>query len=385
VTLRVVVAPQAFKGSLDADLVARAIADGLRAVWPDASIERIPVADGGEGTVRALVASTRGEYREAVVRDPIGRPVRAVWGVIDDGATAVVEMAAASGLPLLEPHERDALRASSYGTGELLLAAARAGVTRIIVGIGGSATNDGGAGMLRALGLRFVDERGVDVGDGGAALSRVARIEGELDPAIRRITVLVATDVRNVLTGPRGASAVFGPQKGAAPDDVRVLDAALSHFADVAAARMGTDLRDEPGAGAAGGTGFALRAFVGATLQSGAELVLEAARFDERIRGADLCVTGEGRLDEQSVFGKASVTVARHASRHGVRVVAVVGGLGAGFERALDEGIAAVETIATGPADLETLQREAAERIRAAAQRLARAVQVGREVGTVSM
>ena len=382
--LRIVVAPQAFKGSLAADGVAEAIANGLRDVWPDAAIDLIPVADGGEGTVRALVEATRGEYRESAVRDPLGRTVRARWGIIDDGATAVVEMAAASGLPLLAERERDPLRASSFGTGELLREAARSGARRVIVGLGGSATNDGGAGILRALGLRFVDEAGADVGEGGAALARVHRIEGDVDGAIKGVEILAASDVRNPLTGAEGASAVFGPQKGATPDDVAVLDRALTRFADVVARHTGRDVRDEAGAGAAGGAGFALRAVLGAEIRSGAELVLEAARFDARVAHADLCVTGEGRIDGQSAFGKASVTVARHARRARVPVIAVVGSLGSGYERALAEGIAVAEPLATGPADLPTLMRDAAALIRAAAARAARAVQVGRELGTVS-
>ena len=224
---------------------------------------------------------------------------------------------------------------------------------------------------------------GKDVGEGGAALDRVARIEGEIAPALKQVEILVASDVRNPLTGDSGASAVFGPQKGASAHDVRALDRALSHFADVVARRIGRDVRNEPGTGAAGGMGFALRAFLAAEIRSGAELVLEAARFDERLVGAALCLTGEGRLDEQSMFGKASVTVARHARRAAVPVVAVVGSLGPGYERALGEGIAAVESLATEATDLETLMREGKTRIRAAAERLARAVQVGRQLGTV--
>jgi len=382
-SLRIVVAPQAFKGSADAHEAAAAIAAGLRSVWPEADIDLIPIADGGEGTVRALVEATGGTYRTTEVRGPLGRLVQASWGLIDGGATAVIEMAAASGLPLLADRDRDALRASSYGTGQLILAATDAGARRILIGLGGSATNDAGTGMLRAFGLRFRDAAGTDIGEGGAALERVAWIDGTIAPALQRVEILVASDVRNPLTGDSGASAVFGPQKGASADDVRVLDHALSHFADVVARHSGRDLREEPGAGAAGGMGFALRALLGAQIRSGAELVLDAARFDERLRGAALCVTGEGRLDEQSVFGKASVTAARHARRAGVPVVAVVGSLGPGYERALDEGIAAVESLATGSSDLETLMRDGSARIRAAAERLARAVQVGRQLGSV--
>jgi glycerate kinase len=253
--VRVVVAPQAFKGSVAAHDVATAIAEGLHAVWPNASIDRIAVADGGEGTVRALVESTGGSYGESEVRDPLGRPIRARWGRIDGGSTAVVEMAAASGLPLLTEAERDPLRATSFGTGELILDAARSGARRIVVGLGGSATNDAGAGLLRALGLRLLDGAGEEVGEGGLALARVARIAGRLDPALDGVELLAASDVRNPLVGPDGASAVFGPQKGATPSDVRRLDEALARFADVVARTTRRDLRDEPGTGAAGGAG----------------------------------------------------------------------------------------------------------------------------------
>jgi glycerate kinase len=295
----------------------------------------------------------------------------------------VIEIAAASGLTLLEERERDARITSSFGTGELLREAARGGVRRAIVGLGGSATNDGGAGILRALGLRFVDAAGAEVGEGGAALARLARIEGEIDPDVKRLEVLVASDVRNPLTGSEGASAVFGPQKGASPHDVGELDRALDHFADLVARRVGRDVRATPGAGAAGGAGFALLAFLDARIRSGADLVLDAADFDTRISKASLCVTGEGRLDAQSAFGKASVTVARRARRARVPVVAVVGSLGDGYERALAEGIAFAEPIATGATDLATLMRDAHALVRDAATRVARAVQVGRELGNV--
>lgn len=379
----IAIAPQAFKGSADAHEVAQAIAEGLGRVWPDARYELIPVADGGEGTVRALVEATRGEYRVARVRDPLGRPIDARWGLIDGGRTAIIEMAAASGLPLLRPEERDPLRTSTYGTGELMLAAARSGARRLIIGIGGSATNEGGAGMLAALGLRLFDAAGGELEPRGAALVRLERIEGELDPAVRGVEILVASDVRNPLVGPEGASAVFGPQKGANPDAVRQLDRALTRFADVVARRVGGDRRDAPGAGAAGGLGFALVALLGAEIRSGAELVLDVARFDERVRGASLCVTGEGRLDGQSLYGKATMTVARRCARQGVPAVAVVGSLGPGYERCLAEGLRAVETLAVGPTDLATLMRDWRSLVAGAAERLARTMQVGRENSTI--
>ena len=383
VMTRVVIAPQAFKGCADAHDVADAIADGFGRAWPDAVLDRIPVADGGEGTVRALVEATGGEYRVARVRDPLGRPVDARWGVIDRGRTAVVEMAAASGLPLLRTSERDPLHASSYGTGELIRAAAQSGVRHIIVGVGGSATNDGGAGMARALGLSLLDAHGAALPEGGAALADLARIEGTLAPVLRGVEIVVASDVRNPLLGPEGASAVFGPQKGASADGVRLLDAALGRFADVVAGLVGKDARAEPGAGAAGGVGFALLAFCGARIQSGAELVLDVARFDARVRGAALCVTGEGRLDGQSLYGKATIAVARRARAQGVATAAIVGSIGFGYERAWSEGIAAIEPIATGPADLDALMREWRPFVTAAAERLARAVHLGRLLGSV--
>lgn len=380
---RVVVAPQAFKGSADAHEVADAIAEGLERVWPGGVVDRIGVADGGEGTVRALVEAKRGEYRDTVVRDPLGRRVAARWGVIDDRRTAVVEMAASSGLPLLAAGERDARRASSYGTGELIREAARSGARRLIVGVGGSATNDGGAGMLRALGLRFLDREGRDLDEGGATLARLATITGEVDAAIAHVDILVASDVRNPLCGPDGASAVFGPQKGASPEDVRTLDAALAHYADVVARRVGRDRRDEPGAGAAGGVGFALLAVLGARVRSGAELVLDACDFGARLAGATLCVTGEGRLDEQTALGKASGAVARRARAAGVPAAAIVGSLGPGYERAFELGFVAIEPIAVGPATLEELMTGWRPLVVAAAERLARALQGGRQMARV--
>lgn len=383
VPLRIVVAPQAFKGSADAHEVARAIASGMREVWPDADFDLVPVADGGEGTVRALVEATGGEYRSTRARDPLLRPVEARWGLVDGGRTAVIEMAAASGLPLLERGERDPLVTSTAGTGDLIVAAARSGARRIVVGIGGSATNDGGAGMLRALGLRFLDAAGRELPEGGAALAALDKILGDVDPSLAGVELLVASDVRNPLLGPTGASAVFGPQKGADTRGVKRLDAALTRFADVVARRVGRDLRDEPGAGAAGGLGFALIALLGARLRSGAELVLDAARFDERLRGASLCVTGEGRLDGQSLFGKASMAVVKRARANGVPAVAVVGSLGPGYEDVWAAGLVAVESIAQGPVDLGTLVEAWEPLVRTAAARLARAMQAGRELGSV--
>ena len=316
------------------------MARGVRRAWPDATVEEIPLADGGEGTVRALVSATKGTFRRTRVHDPLGREIEADWGLLGDGTTAVVEMAAASGLPLLDPAERDPRVTSTRGTGELILAAAASGAHRIVVGIGGSATNDGGAGMARAFGYRFLDEHGDDLAEGGAALRRLARIDGQTDMRLVRVSVEAACDVRNPLLGPEGASAVYGPQKGATPEMVRELDAALARYADVVERFVGRPIRDVPGAGAAGGLGAGLLAFLDARLVSGAELVLRTVRFADRVAGADLVITGEGRLDRQSAYGKLTGAVAAAAKAAGVPVLAIAGALGAGHEALVLDGIA---------------------------------------------
>ncbi|TMC70034.1 MAG: glycerate kinase [Chloroflexi bacterium] len=366
---RVIVAPQSFKGSADAVAVASAIARGVRRAWPEAHVEEMPLADGGEGTVRALVTATKGGVRRSRVHDPLGRQIDADWGVLGDGVTAVVEMAAASGLPLLDPSERDPRITSTRGTGELILAAAASGAHRIVVGIGGSATNDGGAGMARAFGYRFLDRAGDELPEGGAALARLARIDGQTDPRLVRPSIEVACDVRNPLLGPEGASAVYGPQKGATPEVVRELDAALARYADVVEAFVGRPIRDVPGAGAAGGLGAGLVAFLDARLVSGAELVLRSVGFAERVVGADLVVTGEGRIDGQSGYGKLTGAVTAAARRAGVPVMAVAGGLGAGHDTLAFDAIA----IASEGVPIAQAMREPLPLIERAAERLLRA------------
>src|SRR5207253_3480884 len=363
---RVIVAPQSFKGSADAVAVASAIARGIRHAWPGAHIEEMPLADGGEGTVRALVTATNGGLRRSRVHDPLGREIDAEWGVLGDGLTAVVEMAAASGLPLLEPNERDARITSTRGTGELILAAASSGAHRIVIGIGGSATNDGGAGMARAFGYRFLDRSGNDLPEGGAALVRLGRIDGQTDPRLVRPSIEVAGDVRNPLLGPEGASAIYGPQKGATPEIVHELDAGLARYADVVEAFIGRPIRDVPGAGAAGGLGAGLLAFLDARLVSGADLVLRAVRFAERIRDADLVITGEGRIDRQSGYGKLTGAVTAVARSAGIPVLAVAGGLGEGHDTLALDGVASASEgvmLAQAMSDPLPLIERAAERL----------------------
>ena len=375
--MRILIAPQAFKGSLDAVGVAAAIARGIKRVFPDAECDELPLADGGEGTVRALVRATGGSLRKSRVHDPLGREIEAEWGILGDGRTAVVEMAAASGLPLLAERERDPRRASTRGTGELLLDAAECGAALVVIGIGGSATNDGGAGMARAVGFHFLDAEGKDLPEGGAALARIHRIEGQVDPRLVRVSIEVASDVTNPLCGPLGASAVFGPQKGADPKAVAELDAALARFADVVERFIGRASRDVPGAGAAGGLGFGLLAFADAKLRSGAELVMTATKFGDRARAADLIVTGEGRVDEQSAYGKLTGTVVAKARDLRVPVALIAGGTAPGHESLFAKGLDALEVATQGPASLDEAMSRADDHIAAAAERLARSIELG--------
>lgn len=326
--MRVLVAPDKFKGTLTAPQAAEAIAAGWLRADPAADVETIPLADGGEGTLDALVSALDGERHEAGVSGPLGDPVRAEFALVDgpEGPMGVVEMARASGLALLAKSRRDPTRTSTRGTGDLILAACRAGARRVLVCIGGSATNDGGAGMAQAVGIRLLDERGRDLGPGGAALTRLSRIDVRpLDPAVRRAEVLVATDVDNPLTGPLGASAVYGPQKGAGPAEVAALDRALGHLAAVIHRDLGLDVRSIPGAGAAGGLGAGLVAFLGAKLRPGVDVVMEAVGFRERLAGTDLVVTGEGSFDEQSLRGKVPAGVLRVCAELGVPAAILCG------------------------------------------------------------
>jgi glycerate 2-kinase len=318
---RLLVAPDKFKGSLDAAGVAAAVAAGVRRRLPDAAITRLPVADGGDGTLDAAVAAGF-ERVEVAVTGPTGEPVSTAYA--RRGGTAVAEMADACGLSRLPDGRFAPLDASSRGLGEVLVAALEAGCREIVVGIGGSASTDGGAGLVAALGGVLLDQRGEVLPDGGGSLARLGRVDvSGLHPALGESDIVVACDVDNPLTGSRGAAAVYGPQKGADPDQVAHLDAALARWADVVAASTGGDLRDRPGAGAAGGVGFAATALLGASLRPGIDLMLDLLEFDARVRGADLVVTGEGSLDAQSLHGKAPVGVAR--ASHGVPVVAVCG------------------------------------------------------------
>jgi glycerate kinase len=365
----VVLAPDKFRGSLTAAEVAAAVAAGIRRVRPDARVESVPVADGGDGTVDAALAAGYDEV-PVTVAGPTGEPVRSRYA--RRGTRAVVELADASGLARLPGGRPDPLGATSRGTGELVAAALDAGCTHVVLGLGGSASTDGGAGVLRALGARLLDAEGREVADGGAALADVARVDlGPLRERTRGLRLVVAGDVDNPLTGPHGAAAVYGPQKGADPDQVRRLDAVLGHWADVLAAAAGRDVRDEPGAGAAGGVGLAALAALGATLRPGIDLVLDLVGFRDRLAGATLVVTGEGALDEQTLRGKAPAGVAAAARAAGIPVVAVCGRSTLSPERLAAAGIGAAYPLTDLEPDLDVCVRDAARLLADAGERLA--------------
>jgi glycerate kinase len=349
----VVVAPAAFKGGLSAEGAARALSAGIRLTARGVETRLAPIADGGEGTMAALVAAAGGRVRVFDVEDPLGRTGPAGLGLLP-GGTAVVELAQASGYERLAAGERDPEATSTAGTGQLMRAALDLGATRIVVGVGGSATTDGGLGLVRALGARVLDADGRELAGRGGELGRVAAVDlSGLDPRLAGVEIAVACDVDNPLVGPRGAAAVFGPQKGASSEAVKRLDAGLANLADVLAGSTGTTLHDLPRAGAAGGAAGGMAAMLGARLEPGAELVLSAMDFEGRLGGAVLCVTGEGRLDEQSLAGKAPVAAAAACARAGVPCVAACGALGLGPGAVRDAGFAAAFAISTGPVTLE--------------------------------
>lgn len=381
-TLRIVVAPNAFKGSLTALQAAEAMADGILTVVKDADVVLVPIADGGDGTVDALVAGTEGERRSLRVRGPLGEPVDAEYGLIDAGMTAVIEMARASGLQLVPPARRNPGLTTTYGVGELLQHGFDQGARHFIVGIGGSATNDGGGGMAQALGYHLLDEQGQELPAGGLALRRLSRIHvGGVHADWKQATVEVACDVSNPLTGPSGASAVYGPQKGASPEMVRELDDALKRLAETIRRDMEIDVEQLPGAGAAGGLGGGLVAFTNARLAPGAEMVMSALKLDTRLEGADLVMTGEGRLDSQTArFGKGPAAVARHARNAGVRVVGIGGSLA--DEPELAVLFDALESTVTEESTLDQALREARDRLRRAAARAIRNLLAGKRLPT---
>ncbi|MEN6413913.1 MAG: glycerate kinase [Veillonellales bacterium] len=379
--MNIVVAPDSYKGSVSAMGVANAMEQGVLAVFPEATVQKLPIADGGEGTVEALVASTGGQMIQEEVVGPLGTPIKSYWGILGDGETAIIEMAAASGLPLVPKDKRDPRITTTYGTGQLIQAALQKGLNKIIIGIGGSATNDGGAGMVQALGAKFLDASGTPLPQGGASLAKLAQIDlSGLDKRLAAADLMVACDVDNPLCGPRGASAVFGPQKGATSAMIAELDKALKIYAQLAAKATGKDIAECSGAGAAGGLGAGLLFFTNAKLRPGVEIVLEAAGFAAMVEAADLVITGEGRTDFQTAFGKAPVGVAKVAKQWKVPVVCLAGGLGQGADDVLQQGIDGLMSIIPQPMTLEECMENGAALIETATARLCRLVQVGMQV-----
>jgi glycerate kinase len=379
--VKILIAPDSFKESLSAMEVACEIEAGFREVFPEAEYRRVPVADGGEGTVEAMVAATGGRRVEVRVTGPLGEAVDAFYGLLGDGETAVIEMAAASGLELVAPEARNPLRTTSRGTGELIRHALDAGARRFVMGIGGSATNDGGAGMLQALGVRLMDAKGEEIGSGGGALAALARIDvSQLDARIAQSRIDVACDVDNPLTGPHGASATFGPQKGATPDMVRELDANLARFAQVLSRDLDATVSDVPGAGAAGGMGAAMLGVLGGRLRPGIEIVTETIGLDAMLDGVDLVVTGEGRIDGQTVHGKTPIGVARVAQARGIPVIGIAGSLADDAALVHAHGIDAVFAAVRRICTLDTALRDAGINVRAAARNAAATIRLGMQL-----
>ncbi|QHD50953.1 glycerate kinase [Vreelandella aquamarina] len=360
--MNVLLCPDSFKDALSAEEAAKAMAQGIQRAAPNAITQLCPLADGGEGSLDALIAATHAERRTLTVQDALGRPRQAAWGWLSEQRTAFIELAEASGLQHLTRDERNALHTTTFGVGELFLAALDAGATHALLLLGGSATNDAGAGMLQALGATLLDAQGQPLPPGGGALQQLATLDlSTLDPRLADLRVEAAVDVDNPLLGERGASAVFGPQKGATDADVATLDRALGHFADLTAKALGKDDRALPGAGAAGGMGFAAHCFLNATLTAGIEMIMQQANFAQLLNDADVVITGEGRLDGQSLAGKTPIGVSRAAKRQGKPVIVLAGSLGDGWQACKEEGVTAAFALADGLMTLEQALPRTAE------------------------
>jgi glycerate 2-kinase len=360
--MKIVVAPDSFKESLSASDVAARIESGVKKVLPEAFVTCIPLADGGEGTVESIVYATDGKIIHTPSLDPLGREIQSFYGVMGNGFTAVIEMAAASGLELLKPEERNPMITSTYGTGLLLKNAIENGYKEIIIGIGGSATNDGGVGMAMALGYRFLDEKGNEIGQGGGNLNNLANIDDcNINTIIKDVRITVASDVRNPLLGPQGASFVFGPQKGATDLMVEQLDLNLRHLARITSKFLGRDLSQVEGAGAAGGLGFGMMAFLGATLRPGFGIIKDVTQLEKHIGSADLVITGEGKIDHQSIYGKTVYGIGKIARKYNVPVIALCGSIGEGIEVLHNHGITACFSILDRPLSLRGSIEETGE------------------------
>ncbi|WP_434358428.1 glycerate kinase [Parasalinivibrio latis] len=378
----IVICPDSFKESLSASDAAQAIEAGFRRIIPEAKYTRIPMADGGEGTVQSMVDALGGSVIPVKVTGPLGEQVEAFFGISGDGQTAVIEMAAASGLHLVPIAQRNPLLTSSQGTGELILAALDKGVSHIIIGLGGSATNDGGAGMACALGARLLDGEGNDLNPGGGALGKLDTINlSGLDPRIKKVQIDVACDVDNPLCGPNGASTIFGPQKGATDEMVAILDSNLSHYASVVEKQLNCDIASIPGAGAAGGLGAALAGIFGASLRPGVEIVIETVRLHNYLADADLVITGEGRIDSQTVHGKTPIGVAKAAKLHGLPVIGIAGAVSDDSQIVSEHGIDAIFSITPRVMSLDEALDDGARNLERTAENIARLMKMAVHIG----
>ncbi|MGC3790813.1 glycerate kinase [Priestia aryabhattai] len=376
--MKIVIAPDSFKESLTALHVCEAVEKGIKAHFPDVEISKVPMADGGEGTVQSLVDATGGQIIQAKVTGPLDKEVEAFYGILGDGNTAVIEMAAASGLHHVPVDKRNPLITTTRGTGELILKALDHKVKHIIIGIGGSATNDGGTGMAKALGAKLLDANGAEIKEGGGSLAQLASIDlTNLDSRLAEVKVEVACDVDNPLTGETGASAVFGPQKGATPDMVKQLDRNLAHYAAIVGKEMGIHIQSIPGAGAAGGLGGGLLAFLSVELKPGVDIVIKATQLESYIKNADLVITGEGRIDGQTIYGKTPIGVAKTAKKHSVPVIAIAGSIGAGSEAVYEHGISALFSVVPGAVSLQEALEKADENIERTAKNVASVIRLG--------
>ncbi len=379
--MKIVIAPQAFKGSISALDAALAMREGVERIVPSAEVTLVPVADGGDGTLETVVEGSGGQIHELEITGPLGERRPAQWGAMGDGDTAVIEMARTSGLALVPADKRDPLITTTYGLGEAIRHAMELGYRRFIIGIGGSATNDAGAGMAQALGVRLLDGGGNELAFGGAALAELDSIDmSGLDGRVDECEFLVACDVNNPLTGSTGASAIYGPQKGATPQMIEALDAALTHFATVVKRDIGVEISEVAGSGAAGGLGGGLIAFVDGQLRAGVDIVLDTVRLDDYLTDCDLVITGEGSMDHSTIYNKAPVGVAERAKRLGIPVVGISGSLGAGFQDVHGYGIDALAAITPGPMALDEASRRADELIANATEQVMRLLKVGVQV-----
>jgi len=375
--MKIIIAPDSFKGNLSALEVANLIEKGIRKVYSEAEIVKVPMADGGEGTVRSLVDATKGRIIRKEVTGPLGKRVKASYGILGDKKTAIIEMASASGLPLVPKKKRNPLLTTTYGTGELIRAALDRGCRKIIVGIGGSATVDGGAGMAQALGTRLLDKKGREIDFGGGALGNLERIDiSKMDERIKKTKILIASDVDNPLTGPKGAAKVYAPQKGATPSMVERLEKNLKKYASIIKRDLKKDIKDIPGTGAAGGLGAGLIAFLDAKIKLGVNIVIETVGLEKHLKNADLVITGEGKMDSQTIYGKTPIGVAKLAKKYNIPVVAIVGEIGEGVKKVYKHGIDGIVTTTPYPMTSTQAIKKSSRLIPNASEQLMRLIKI---------